>query len=146
MKKGQNFRLFIDGLCLAASKSCIIEETAELEETSTKDSTGMAKESTMKSKSWNGSADALLFNETDYTGRTLSYLLSKILSGENVTVKYTETEGDQNRTEVSQPQMVCTGQALINDLTIKATHGEEISISVKFLGYGELTKNVMQGV
>ena len=72
MKKGQNFRLFIDGLCLAASKSCSIEETAELEDTSTKDSTGMAKESTMKSKSWNGSADALLFNETDYTGRTLS--------------------------------------------------------------------------
>ena len=142
MKKGQNFRLFIDGLCLAASKSCSIEETAELEDISTKDSTGMAKESTMKSKSWTGSADALLLNETDSTGRTLSYLLSKILSGENVTVKYTETEGTQNRTEVSQPEMVCTGQALINDLTIKATNGEEISLSIKFLGYGSLTKSI----
>ena len=145
MKKGQNFRLLIDGLCVAGAKSCTVEETAELEDISTKDSTGMAKENTLKSKSWNGSVDALLINETDSTGRTLSYLLSKIISGENVTVKYTETEGDQNRTEVSQPEMVCTGQALINDLTIKATNGEEISISVKFLGYGELTKNVMQG-
>ena len=144
MKKGQNFRLFIDGLCLAASKSCVIEETAELEDTSTKDSTGMAKESTMKSKSWNGSADALLLNETDSTGRTLSYLLSKILSGTNVSIKYTETDGDQNRTEVSQPEMVCTGQALINDLTIKATNGEEISLSIKFLGYGSLTKTVKE--
>lgn len=144
MKKGQNFRLFIDGLCLAASKSCSIEETAELEDISTKDSTGMAKESTMKSKSWNGSADALLLNESDSTGLTLSYLLAKILRGTNVTVKYTETEGDQNRTEVSNPEMVCTGQALINDLTIKATNQEEISISVKFLGYGELTKTVQE--
>ena len=142
MKKGQNFRLFIDGLCLTASKSCPIEATAELEDISTTQSTGMAKESTMKSKSWNGSADALLLNETDSTGRTLSYLLSKIISGENVTVKYTETDGDQNRTEVSQPEMVCTGQALINDLTIKATNGEEISLSIKFLGYGSLTKSI----
>lgn len=144
MKKGQNFRLFIDGLCLAASKNCSIEETAELEDISTKDSTGMAKESTMKSKSWNGSADALLLNETDSTGRTLSYLLSKIISGTNVSIKYTETEGDQNRTEASQPEMVCTGQALINDLTIKATNGEEISLSIKFLGYGSLTKSVKE--
>ena len=96
----------------------------------------------MKSKSWNGSADALLLNETDSTGRTLSYLLSKIISGTNVSIKYTETEGDQNRTEVSQPEMVCTGQALINDLTIKATNGEEISLSIKFLGYGSLTKSI----
>ena len=142
MKKGQNFRLLIDGLCVAGAKSCTVEETAELEDTSTKDSTGMAKENTLKSKSWNGSVDALLINETDSTGRTLSYLLSKILSGTNVSIRYTETEGDQNRTEVSQPEMVCTGQALINDLTIKATNGEEISLSIKFLGYGSLTKSI----
>ena len=142
MKKGQNFRLFVNNKCVAGAKSCTVEETAELEDISTKDSTGMAKENTLKSKSWNGSADALLLNETDSTGRTLSYLLSKILSGTNVSIKYTETEGDQNRTEVSQPEMVCTGQALINDLTIKATNGEEISLSIKFLGYGSLTKSI----
>lgn len=144
MKKGQNFRLLIDGLCVAGAKSCTVEETAELEDISTKDSTGMAKENTLKSKSWNGSVDALLINEIDSTGRTLSYLLSKILSGTNVSIRYTETEGDQNRTQVSQSEMICTGEALINDLTIKATNGEEITISVKFLGFGSLRKTVMK--
>ena len=71
MKKGQNFRLFIDNQCVAASKSCSFEETAELEDISTKDSTGSAKENTTKGISWNGSCDALVLNMTDNGAVTL---------------------------------------------------------------------------
>ena len=62
MKKGQNFRVFIDDKCVAASKTCSFEETAELEDISTKDSTGSAKQNSTKGKSWNGSAGALGLN------------------------------------------------------------------------------------
>lgn len=140
MKKGQNFRLFVNMKCVAGAKSCTIEETAELEDISTKDSTGMAKQSTMKSQSWNGSVDALVINETDQTGTTLSDLLTQVLTCNNALLEYNETSGSQNRTVSSDSELKVSGTALINDFTLKATHGEEISLSCKFAGWGPLTK------
>lgn len=142
MKKGQNFRLFIGTMCVAGAKSCTIEETAELEDISTKDTTGMAKDNALKSTSWNGSVDALVINETDSTGRTLSFLLSQIIAGTTVQIKFTETSGAQNRTEVVGSELTYTGNAIINDVTVKATAGEETSISAKLMGYGPLTKSL----
>ena len=144
MKKGQNFRLFIAGLCLAASKSCTLEQTAELEDISTKDSTGMAKENTVKGKAWNGSADALLLNETDATGMTLNGLLSAIIAGQTVAIKFTETDGDNNRTVKTDKEVEYTGNAIINDITVKCTAKEEITFSVKFQGYGPLSESSTQ--
>lgn len=140
MKKGQNFRLFIAGLCLAASKSCTLEQTAELEDISTKDSTGKAKENTVKGKAWNGSADALLLNETDATGKTLNDLLSAIIAGQPVGIKFTETDGDKNRTVKTDKEVEYSGNAIINDISVKCTAKEEITISVKFQGYGPLSE------
>ena len=142
MKKGQNFRLFVNMKCVAGAKSCTIEETAELEDISTKDSTGMAKQNTMKSQSWNGSVDALVINETDQTGETMKELLAQVLTCGIAVLKYTETSGDQNRTQESDSQLSATGNAILNDFTLKATNGEEISLSCKFTGWGPLAKNI----
>lgn len=146
MKKGQNFRVFIDDKCVAAAKTCSFEETAELEDISTKDSTGSAKQNSTKGKSWNGSVDALVLNLTDTGAQALDYFIKKIVSGVKVNVKFTETEGDQNRTPVADPanEIKVTGSALINDVTIKSTVNEEISLSIKFIGYGPLTKTVKE--
>lgn len=146
MKKGQNFRCFIDDKCVAAAKNCSFEETAELEDISTEDSTGSAKQKTTKGKSWNGSVDALVLNTTDTGAQALDYFIKKIVSGVKVAVKFTETEGDQNRTPVADPanEIKVTGSALINDVTIKSTVNEEISLSIKFIGYGPLTKTVKE--
>ena len=146
MKKGQNFRVFIDDKCVAASKTCSFEETAELEDISTKDSTGSAKQNSTKGKSWNGSVDALVLNTTDTGAQALDYFIKKIVSGVKVGVKFTETEGDQNRTPVADQanEIKVTGSALINDVTIKSTVNEEISLSIKFIGYGPLTKSVKE--
>ena len=142
MKKGQNFRLFVNNKCVAGAKSCTIEETAELEDISTKDSTGMAKQNTMKSQSWNGIVDALVINETDQTGETMKELLVQVLTCGIAVLKYTETSGDQNRTQESDSQLAATGNAILNDFTLKATNGEEISLSCKFTGWGPLTKHI----
>ena len=147
MKKGQNFRCFIDDKCVAAAKTCSFEETAELEDISTKDSTGSAKQNSTKGKSWNGSVDALVLNTTDTGAQALDYFIKKkIVSGVPVGVKFTETDGEQNRTLVADPsnEIKVTGSALINDVTIKSTVNEEISLSIKFIGYGPLTKTVME--
>ena len=146
MKKGQNFICFIDDKCVAAAKTCSFEEAAELEDISTKDSTGSAKQNSTKGKSWNGSVDALVLNTTDTGAQALDYFIKKIVSGVKVGVKFTETEGDQNRTPVADPanEIKVTGSALINDVTIKSTVNEEISLSIKFIGYGPLTKTVKE--
>ena len=146
MKKGQNFRCFIDDKCVAAAKTCSFEETAELEDISTKDSTGSAKENSTKGKSWNGSVDALVLDISGTSAQTLVFFIKKIVSGELVTVKFTETDGDQNRTPVAEAtnEITVTGQALINDVTIKATVNEEITLAIKFMGYGPLTKTVKE--
>ena len=146
MKKGQNFRCFIDDKCVAAAKTCSFEETAELEDISTKDSTGSAKQNSTKGKSWNGSVDALVLNTTDTGAQTLDYFIKKIVSGVQVGVKFTETEGDMNRTAVSDAtnEIKVAGTALINDVTIKSTVNEEITLSIKFIGYGPLTKSVKE--
>ena len=146
MKKGQNFRCFIDDKCVAAAKTCSFEETAELEDISTKDSTGSAKQNSTKGKSWNGSVDALVLNTTDTGAQALDYFIKKIVSGVKVSVKFTETEGDQNRTPVADPanEIKVTGSALINDVTIKSTVNEEITLSIKFIGYGPLVKSVKE--
>ena len=131
---------------MAAAKTCSFEETAELEDISTKDSTGSAKQNSTKGKSWNGSVDALVLNTTDTGAQALDYFIKKIVSGVKVAVKFTETEGDQNRTPVADPanEIKVTGSALINDVTIKSTVNEEISLSIKFIGYGPLTKTVKE--
>ena len=146
MKKGQNFRCFIEDKCVAAAKTCSFEETAELEDTSNKDSAGSAKQNTTKSKSWNGSVDALVLNTEDTGAQALNYFIKQIVSGNTVSVKFTETEGDQNRTPVADEsnEIKVTGSALINDVTIKSTVNEEITLAIKFMGYGPLTKTVME--
>ena len=146
MKKGQNFRCFIDDKCVAAAKTCSFEETAELEDISTKDSTGSAKQNSIKGKSWNGSADALVLNLGDSVALNFENLITKIIKGTLVSVKFTETEGDQNRTIVSadKNEITVRGNALINDLTIKSTVNEEITVAIKFMGYGPLIKTVKE--
>lgn len=146
MKKGQNFRCFIDDKCVAAAKTCSFEETAELEDISTKDSTGSAKQNSTKGKSWNGSVDALVLNTTDMGAQTLDYFIKKIVSGVMAGVKFTETEGEKNRTAVSDAtnEIKVTGTALINDVTIKSTVNEEITLAIKFIGYGPLIKSVKE--
>ena len=146
MKKGQNFRCFIDDKCVAAAKTCSFEETAELEDTSNKDSAGSAKQNTTKSKSWNGSVDALVLNTEDTGAQALNYFIKQIVSGKTVSVKFTETEGDQNRTPVADEnnEIKVTGSALINDVTIKSTVNEEITLAIKFMGYGPINKTVKE--
>lgn len=134
MIKGQNFRLFIDGVCLAGSKTCTVSQSAQTEDITSKDSLGNGKDTNIKLKSWSGSADALVFDITN-----VQNFIAHIISGDKIQCTFQKTEGDPPRTPSKTQEMKLAGSILINDLTIKSVVNEEIIISIKFLGWGPLT-------
>ena len=137
---GQKLRLLIGNKCVAGATTCTFENTTEFEETSTKDTDTKGKEQTPKRNTFNISVEALVLNESDSTGYTLSSFLSAIISGTPVRFTFTETNGSQNRTQVTQPGILYSGTALINDLTIRAETDGMVKISCKMMGYGNVSK------
>lgn len=129
-----------NGKCIAGSTSCTIEDVTEFEEISTKDSTGLGKDQTPKKNTFNISVDALVLNETDDDGFTLRAFLSSVIAGNPLPFKCTETNGEQNRTALTKPDVTLSGIAMINDLTIKANVEGETQLSAKLIGYGQLSK------
>ena len=146
MIKGQNFRLMLGGKCVAGATSCTFEDVTEFEEISTKDSTGLGKEQTPKKNTFNISVDALVLNETDSKGFVLSGFLNAVIAGTTLSFKCTETNGEQNRTELTNPDVTLSGSAMINDLTIKANVEGETQLSAKLIGYGNLSKVYKESV
>ena len=146
MIKGQNFRLMLGGKCVAGATSCTFEDVTEFEEISTKDSSGLGKDQTPKKNTFNISVEALVLNETDSGGFVLSGFLNAVIAGTPLTFKCTETNGDQNRTALTTPDVNLSGNAMINDLTIKANLEGEVQISAKLIGYGNLSKVYKQSV
>ena len=137
---GQNLRLFIGTKCVAGATSCTFENTTEFEDTSTKDSDSKGKEQKPKRNTFNITVEALVVNETDSTGYTMSSFVSQVITGSPVQFRFTETNGSQNRTQVTQPEMAYSGTALINDLTIRAETDGKVKISCKMIGYGNVSK------
>ena len=134
MIKGQNFRLFFDGVCLAASKTCTVSQSAQTEDITSKDSLGNGKDTNIKLKSWSGSAGALVFDITN-----VQNFIAHIISGDKIQCTFKKTEGDTPRTPSITQEMKLAGTIMINDLTFKSVVNEEIIISIKFLGWGPLT-------
>ena len=137
---GQNLRLFFGTKCVAGATSCTFENTTEFEETSTKDTDTKSKEQKPKRNTFNITVEALVLKEDDATGYTMSAFLSQVISGSPTQFKFTETNGTQNRTQATQPDMTYSGTALINDLTIRAETDGMVKISCKMIGYGNVSK------
>ena len=137
---GQNLRLLLGNKCVAGATTCTFENTTEFEETSTKDTDTKGKEQTPKRNTFNITVEALVIDENDSTGFTMSSFLNSIIAGSPVQFTFTETNGAQNRTQNTSPEIKYTGQALINDLTIRSENNDKVKLSCKMLGYGNPTK------
>ena len=138
--KGQNFRVLIGGNVVAAATSCSLHISADLEETSTKDSTGGWKEQEAVSKSWDGSADALV--KIDATESGLVAFDAPALIGTQVAIVFEEAGGAQNRVATSGGTQF-TGQAIINDLSLTFQNKSNSTYSIQFTGVGELVKSTI---
>ena len=139
--KGQNLRVMVGGKCIAMATSCTFHVSAQLEDSSSKDSTGDWQEQEVTGLSWDASTDSLV-TLTDISGRTDGELpqdlLSLIISKTPVTLTFDQTAGTNNRTGQNSA-IKKSGQAYVTDVNITAQNRQNSTISVQFTGTGPLS-------
>jgi predicted secreted protein len=130
---GQNFRVFIGGSAVPEATNCQITIQGNMEDASTKDSTGGWNEEEMTSKQWSVQVD-----NVDASLSNLRALITRFNSDSKTTVGWDQAAGAQNR-EAQNADFARSGQAILNDLTIQADNRTTIQVSCQYQGSGALT-------
>lgn len=137
--KGQNLRILVGGKCVAMATSCTFHVSAQLEDSSTKDSVGDWQEQEVTGLSWDAQTDSLVTLEDNGTNGELPQdLLGLIISKTKVTITFDQTAGANNR--VGQNSAIKrTGEAYVTDVTITAQNRQNSTFSAKLTGTGPLS-------
>ena len=136
--KGQNLRVMVGGKCIAMATSCQIHIGTQLEDASTKDSTGDWQEQEVTGLNWDATTDSLVTLEDNGTNGELPQdLLSLMINKTKVTLTFDQTAGANNR--VGQNSVIKkSGWAYISDVSISAQNRQNSQLSVQFTGTGPL--------
>jgi predicted secreted protein len=129
---GQNFRVFVAGAAVPEATNCSITLQGNMDDASTKDSTGGWNEEEMTSKQWSVQVD-----NVDASLASLRALITRFNSDSKTTVGWDQTSGAQNR-EAQNADFARSGQAILNDLTIQADNRTTIQVSCQYQGSGAL--------
>jgi predicted secreted protein len=129
---GQNFRVFVAGAAVPEATNCSITIQGNMDDESTKDSTGGWNEEEMTSKQWSVQVD-----NVDASLASLRALITRFNSDSKTTVGWDQTSGAQNR-EAQNADFARSGQAILNDLTIQADNRTTIQVSCQYQGSGAL--------
>ena len=137
--KGQNLRVMVGGKCIAMATSCQFHVSAQLEDSSTKDSVGDFQEQEVTGLSWDAQTDSLVTLEDNGTNGELPQdLLSLMINKTKVTLTFDQTAGANNR--VGQNSVIKkSGQAYITDMSVQAPNRQNSTLSVQFTGTGPLS-------
>ena len=120
-------RLRIGGKVVACATSCTCHASAQLEETSSKDSTGDWTDQEAVSKSWDFSVDALMqIDAEDTTGLGFDNMMDLI--GQKAEIEFVQTNGVKNRDEV---KVFRKGTAIINDVSQTMANKQNGTYSVQ---------------
>ena len=124
--------------CIAMATSCQFHVSAQLEDSSTKDSVGDFQEQEVTGLSWDAQTDSLVTLEDNGTNGELPQdLLSLMINKTKVTLTFDQTAGANNR--VAQNSVIKkSGQAYISDVQISAANRQNSTCSVQFSGTGPL--------
>ena len=137
--KGQNLRVMVGGKCIAMATSCTFHVSAQMEDSSTKDSTGDWQEQSVVGLSWDAQTDSLVtLTDNGSNGELPQDLLSLIINKTAVTLTFDQTTGTNNRTGTNSA-IKKSGQAFINDVQITAANRQNSTLSVQFTGTGALS-------
>ena len=137
--KGQNLRVMVGGKCIAMATSCQFHVAAQMEDSSTKDSTGDWQEQEVTGLSWDASTESLVtLTDNGTNGELPQDLLSLIINKTLVTLTFDQTAGTNNRTG-QNAAIKRSGSAYVNDVNITAQNRANSTISVKFIGTGALS-------
>lgn len=136
--KGQNLRVMVGGKCIAMATSCTFHVSAQLQDSSTKDSVGDFQEQEVTGLSWDAQTESLVtLEDNGSNGELPQDLLSLMINKTKVTLTFDQTAGANNR--VGQNSAIKkTGEAYINDISISAQNRQNSTISVQFSGTGPL--------
>ena len=137
--KGQNLRVMVGGKCIAMATSAQFHVSAELQDSSTKDSVGDFQEQEVTGLSWDAQTESLVTLEDNGTNGELPQdLLSLMINKTKVTLTFDQTSGTNNR--VAQNSVIKkTGQAYITDMSVQAANRQNSTLSVQFTGTGALS-------
>ena len=137
--KGQNLRVMVGGKCIAMATSCTFHVSAQLEDSSTKDSVGDFQEQEVTGLSWDAQTESLVtLEDNGSNGELPQDLLSLMINKTKVTLTFDQTAGTNNR--VGQNSVIKkTGQAYITDISIQAANRQNSTLSVQFTGTGPLS-------
>ena len=137
--KGQNLRVMVGGKCIAMATSCQIHVGTQLEDSSTKDSTGDWQEQEVTGLNWDVTTDSLVTLEDNGTNGELPQdLLSLIINKTKVNLSWDTTAGANNR--VGQNSVLKrSGQAYLTDYNLTAPNRQNSTLNCKFTGTGALS-------
>jgi hypothetical protein len=137
--KGQNLRVMVGGKCIAMATSCTFHVSAQLEDSSTKDSVGDFQEQEVTGLSWDAQTESLVTLEDNGTNGELPQdILSLMINKTKVTLTFDQTNGANNRVAMNSV-IKKTGQAYITDVSISAQNRQNSTCSVQFTGTGALS-------
>ena len=129
---GQNFRAFVAGSAVPEATNCQVTVQGNVEDGSTKDSTGGWNEEQMTSKQWSVQVD-----NVDSSLASLRALITRFNSDAKTIVGWDQTAGAQNRV-AQNAAFARSGQAILNDLSIQASNRQTIQVSCQYQGSGAL--------
>lgn len=128
----------VGGKCIAMATSCTFHVSAQLQDSSTKDSVGDFQEQEVTGLSWDAQTESLVtLEDNGSNGELPQDLLSLMINKTKVTLSFDQTAGANNR--VGQNAAIKkTGDAYINDFSINAQNRQNSTLSVQFSGTGPL--------
>ena len=125
--KGQNLRVFLNNVVIAAAQQCDLNVRLDVKQISTKDDTDDFAQNIALKLSWSVSANGVVTVDPDRNDP--STLLDRI--GQTVRVELATASGDMNS---DMGEQLLAGDAIISDVQIQATNEEESTYSVQLTG------------
>lgn len=141
--KGQNLRIMVGAAsgsekCIAMATDATFHVAAQLQDSSTKDSTGDWQEQEVVGLSWDAQTNSLVTLEDNGTNGELPQdLFSLMINKTKVHIVFDQTAGANNR--IAQNSVIKrSGWAYIQDIQLQATNRQNSTFAVQFAGDGAL--------
>jgi predicted secreted protein len=125
--KGQNLRIFLNNVVIAAAQQCQLSVRLDVKQISTKDDTDDFAKNIALKLSWSVSANGVVTNDPDRND--VASLMDRI--GQTVRVELATASGDQNS---DMGEQLLAGDAIISDVQVQANNEEESTYSVQLTG------------
>lgn len=125
--KGQNLRIFLNNVVIAAAQQCQLSFNLDVKQISTKDDTDDFASNIALKLSWSVSANGVVTNDPDRND--VASLMDRI--GQTVRVELATASGNKNS---DMGEQLLAGDAIISDVQVQANNEEESTYSVQLTG------------